>query len=368
MIDRGSWFITRSIALELDVVMMIASEGAPTGRIAPALTELWTSLPAGWYREGAEILGLSRNIGSMLVHAALIAGSAFVEDYSQATLPIRELSTAEALARVAKQTQPLGFSPAPDLAPGPAFVDLRTRALVAFFQSIGFNADEESELVRRERAALSCVPRILRDGDAHTRFWHWLDHFYYTIYRPWRETRLEAMAILERHAYTALGGQAGDSRPDTSWLPPQNPLLCVPQISAAAQEGRLSLAFWVDPFELFDSISLDIGLVALTFGQPGSNYAGFHELSANIATRTSALADPTRLAILRLIRFLSMSNTDIATYLELARPTVSVHAKILREAGLIRTHNEGRQVRHEIDAEAVRQLFHDLERFLDLPT
>ena len=43
------------------------------------------------------------------------------------------------------------------------------------------------------------------------------------------------------------------------------------------------------------------------------------------------------------------------------------HAKILREAGLIESRQVGRQARHEIDSNAVRRLFRDLERFLDLP-
>ncbi|KPL71180.1 hypothetical protein ADM99_11675 [Leptolinea tardivitalis] len=81
-----------------------------------------------------------------------------------------------------------------------------------------------------------------------------------------------------------------------------------------------------------------------------------------------ALADPTRLIILRLIRAMSMTNTDMAAYLGLARPTVSIHARILREAGLIRSWEEGRVTRHEIDPAAVHKLFRDLEKFLDLPS
>ena len=79
------------------------------------------------------------------------------------------------------------------------------------------------------------------------------------------------------------------------------------------------------------------------------------------------LADPTRLKILRMIRHLDLDNTEIAAYLQISRPTVSIHARQLREAGLIETHKEGRQAKHAVRAAAVRALFHDLERFLDLP-
>lgn len=86
-----------------------------------------------------------------------------------------------------------------------------------------------------------------------------------------------------------------------------------------------------------------------------------------MANRAKAIADPTRLSILRIIRHFSMDNTQIADYLGIARPTVSVHAKLLREAGLIDTIQEGRQARHTVKAAEVRRLFEDLIRFLDLP-
>lgn len=44
-----------------------------------------------------------------------------------------------------------------------------------------------------------------------------------------------------------------------------------------------------------------------------------------------------------------------------------MHAKILRQAGLIRSRKEDKAVRHEIVPEEMRRLFKDLERLLDLP-
>jgi DNA-binding transcriptional ArsR family regulator len=108
------------------------------------------------------------------------------------------------------------------------------------------------------------------------------------------------------------------------------------------------------------------GLLICSFAPPGNIYTQLHAAAAGIATRAAALGDPTRLVILRLIRHFGMINTEIADYLGLARPTVSVHAKILREAGLIRSHQEGRLVRHEIVPGEIRRFFRDLETFLDL--
>jgi DNA-binding transcriptional ArsR family regulator len=73
------------------------------------------------------------------------------------------------------------------------------------------------------------------------------------------------------------------------------------------------------------------------------------------------------LIILRLIREFSMTNTDMAVFLHISRPTVSIHAKVLREAGLIRSWDDGRITRHAIVPEAVQTLFQDLKEFLDLP-
>ena len=85
-----------------------------------------------------------------------------------------------------------------------------------------------------------------------------------------------------------------------------------------------------------------------------------------MAARAQALADPTRLTILRLIRHFGMVNTEIAQYLGISRPTVSVHARILREAGLIQSEQDGRVVRHKIIPGEIRRLFRDLQHYLDL--
>lgn len=116
-----------------------------------------------------------------------------------------------------------------------------------------------------------------------------------------------------------------------------------------------------------DLWGLHPGLLVVSFAPTGELCERFHNLAADVAGRLKALSAPTRLTTLRLIRNFGMVNTEIASYLGLARPTVSVHARQLRGAGLIRSRQDGRLVRHEIDDAAVRQLLADLERFLDLP-
>jgi len=159
--------------------------------------------------------------------------------------------------------------------------------------------------------------------------------------------------------------QAGS--PPIDWLPPQNSLRSRAEIQAAVQAGQLRVFCWVEPFGMADVMDLGPDLLLVSFAAPGPIYQNFHHFADDVARRTKALADPTRLIILRLIRNFGMTNTEIASFMEIARPTASVHAKILREAGLIRSRQQGREIHHEIVSDEVRRLFSDLERFLDLP-
>ena len=128
---------------------------------------------------------------------------------------------------------------------------------------------------------------------------------------------------------------SGVENPAMNWLSPQNPLRNRSGIRAAVENGHFGAFFLVEPFGLVDLLEADGNWLYVTIGEPGEHFDQFHALVDDVARRTKALADPTRLIILRLIRNFSMDNTEMADFLEIARPTVSVHAKILREAGLI---------------------------------
>lgn len=69
-----------------------------------------------------------------------------------------------------------------------------------------------------------------------------------------------------------------------------------------------------------------------------------------------ALADPTRLTILMLATKLPVTVSDIASYLEIAQPTVSEHLRILRDAGLATVTRQGRQAFYHADGAAVQRL------------
>jgi ArsR family transcriptional regulator len=73
-----------------------------------------------------------------------------------------------------------------------------------------------------------------------------------------------------------------------------------------------------------------------------------------LVTAFKALADPTRIEILRLVGAQSgpVCVCDIVERFDLAQPTISHHLKVLREAGLLRTSKIGIWAFYELEAEA----------------
>ena len=63
-----------------------------------------------------------------------------------------------------------------------------------------------------------------------------------------------------------------------------------------------------------------------------------------------ALGDPTRRAILELLRETPLAAGDIASHFPVSRPAIAKHVRVLREAGLVRERAEGRHRIYELDA------------------
>jgi DNA-binding transcriptional ArsR family regulator len=67
-----------------------------------------------------------------------------------------------------------------------------------------------------------------------------------------------------------------------------------------------------------------------------------------------ALADPTRRAVLDLLRRGSQSAGAIAGAFPVSRPAISKHLRLLRRAHLVREHREGRNRVYQLDPEPLR--------------
>jgi len=353
------------MALEL----AIALHGVSRRLAAPGMPEEMASLRRlledDWRDAWEELVGPLQNTLMLPAVIGWLADALSEEDYSTATRAMRELDLETALARMIERAAEHGLTADPDLPAEKQLLDLWDELGRAAFQKVGL--PEVSERGPRHRRTLSALPRLLHGGDLHSRFWHLLDRFYYETYATWRATRQDAMRALEARAMDAMGGLSGrDGLPALDWLPPQNRIINLPSVQRAIEDGGFEVLFLVEPLGYYDLLIVLPNLVVTAFAEPGVLFEHFVTLADELAIRLKAVADPTRLKILRLIRRLDLDNTQIAAYLEIARPTVSIHARQLREAGLIETRQEGRQAKHAIRAGAVRAVFEDLERFLDL--
>jgi len=73
-----------------------------------------------------------------------------------------------------------------------------------------------------------------------------------------------------------------------------------------------------------------------------------------------ALADPTRRAILRILRAGSRTSGEIASQFDSTWPTISRHLAVLREAGLVQTERNGTEIRYELNTTVFQELVQHL--------
>lgn len=78
-----------------------------------------------------------------------------------------------------------------------------------------------------------------------------------------------------------------------------------------------------------------------------------------------ALGDPTRRAVLELVRGRERAVGDIARRLPVSRPAVSQHLRVLKEAGLVRDRQDGTRRLYSVDTEGLLALREYLERYWD---
>jgi DNA-binding transcriptional ArsR family regulator len=80
----------------------------------------------------------------------------------------------------------------------------------------------------------------------------------------------------------------------------------------------------------------------------------------------AALANPTRRELMRLLLDGPQPVAEMAARFDMARPSVSEHLRVLREAGLVSESRAGRQRYYRLEAAPLRELsewLHPYERF-----
>jgi DNA-binding transcriptional ArsR family regulator len=76
-----------------------------------------------------------------------------------------------------------------------------------------------------------------------------------------------------------------------------------------------------------------------------------------------ALADPTRRAVLDLLRRGSQPAGQIASAFPVSRPAISKHLRLLRRAHLVREHREGRHRVYQLNPEPLRAVDKWIEQY-----
>lgn len=69
---------------------------------------------------------------------------------------------------------------------------------------------------------------------------------------------------------------------------------------------------------------------------------------SNMNSVFKALADPTRRRVLQLLRERPMTAGELAEQFEVSKPTMSAHFSVLKQAGLIDAHKDGRTITYRI--------------------
>ena len=79
-----------------------------------------------------------------------------------------------------------------------------------------------------------------------------------------------------------------------------------------------------------------------------------------------ALADPTRRQVLQLLKEHPMSAGEIAEHVAVAKPTLSAHLALLREAGLVSSQKKGTTITYWLNASVLEEVLTNLADALDL--
>ncbi|MGC1453175.1 MAG: metalloregulator ArsR/SmtB family transcription factor [Candidatus Sulfotelmatobacter sp.] len=83
----------------------------------------------------------------------------------------------------------------------------------------------------------------------------------------------------------------------------------------------------------------------------------------NAEATFQALADPTRRAVLDLLRRGSQPAGQIAEAFPVSRPAISKHLRLLRRAHLVREHREGRHRVYQLNPEPLRAVDSWIEQY-----
>ena len=127
----------------------------------------------------------------------------------------------------------------------------------------------------------------------------------------------------------------------------------------------LAPSFWAAPFVIFNRINDDAGIVLFGARPEGMALVPGDLVPEDLLNALKALADPTRLRILRYLLEGSTTPSELAKVLRLRPPTVIHHLHILRLAGLVLvTVSPQSERRYAIRMDGVKSSVQNLNEYL----
>lgn len=130
------------------------------------------------------------------------------------------------------------------------------------------------------------------------------------------------------------------------------------------KELIIAPAYWTTPLVMYRALSPTRMLIL--FGARPANMSDIpgELVPDDLLRKLKALADPTRLKILRYLSLEELTPSELARRLQLRAPTVTHHLSELRLAGLVNLRLQGQEKRYTTRQEALKNTFGGLQTFL----
>lgn len=130
----------------------------------------------------------------------------------------------------------------------------------------------------------------------------------------------------------------------------------------------LAPAFWSTPLVFYERIEKDTMLLLYGARPADMSVIPGESVPDGLVRSLKALADPTRLKILRYLTNESLTPSEIARKLQLRPPTVTHHLKELRLAGLVEFGFMNEENRYTVRKQALTSVYENLNSFLENET